>query len=86
MYMSLSFRFVNFIFTNSTAVQLYNFFLTCEIPEEHYYATMYMIPNVPGGFNSNMPSSYYLLTDSYFWRTKKIYRGEWETVQWNDCP
>ena len=25
-YMSLSFRFVNFIFTNSTAIQLYNFF------------------------------------------------------------
>ena len=59
-YMSLSFRFVNFIFTNSTAIQLYNFFLTCETPQEHYYATVYMIPNVPGGFNSNMPSSYYL--------------------------
>ena len=71
-YMSLSYKFVNFLLTNSTAIQLYNFFLTCEIPEEHYYATVYMIPNVPGGFNPDMPRSYYFLTDSYFWRTKKF--------------
>ena len=71
-FMSLSFRFVNYLFTNSTAIQLYNFFLTCEIPEEHYYATVYMIPNVPGGFNPDMPNSCYVVTDSFFWRTKKL--------------
>ena len=67
-YMSLSFQFVNFLFTNSTSVNLFNFFKKCKIPEEHYYATVYMLPNIPGGYNPDIPKNYYFITSNYFWR------------------
>ena len=67
-YMGLSFEFINFLFTNSNAVHLYEFFKTCEIPEEHYYATLYRIPNVPGGYNPDIKERYFNI-DNYFWRT-----------------
>ena len=66
-YMGLSFEFIKFLFTNSSAVQLYAFFRTCEILEEHYYATLCRIPNVPGGYNPNIRESYFNV-DNYFWK------------------
>ena len=66
--MTLSFEFIDFLFTNSSTVHLYEFFKTCEIPEEHYYATLYRIPNVPGGYNPDIKERYFNI-DNYFWRT-----------------
>jgi len=66
-YMALSYDFANFILTDQKAIQLYKFFRkNCEIPEEHYYATLFMMPGVPGGFNSKFS---YFQTDSSFWLT-----------------
>ena len=69
-HVTLSFDFVYFLFTNSTAIQLYQFFKGVNFPEEHYIATVYRIPNVPGGFNSSLPQSHYFMTDKCLWRTK----------------
>ncbi len=68
-YMSLSYQFIHFLFTNSTATHLYDFFVNnCEIAEEHFYATVYLIPGVPGGHNPRV-HRYHFTTDNYFWRT-----------------
>jgi len=78
-YMALSFQFINFLFTNSSATHLYNFFKTCKMPEEHFYATVYRIPNVPGGYNAkNQKHSFNI--DNYFWRT-----GSYTTEQQRQC-
>ena len=69
-YMALSFEFINFLFTNSTAVHLFNFFKTCDVPEEHFYATVYRIPNVPGGCNPEILKHFSFDVDNYFWRTR----------------
>ncbi len=69
-YMALSHTFVNYLFTNSRAITLYNFFRTCKVPEEHYYATVYMLPHVPGGYNPDV-KGHQLRVDNYFWRTNE---------------
>ena len=63
--MSLLFEFVNFFFTNSTAIELYNFFKTCEMPGEHYYALVYMIPNAPGVLSPDITKTHYFETDNW---------------------
>ena len=52
-YMGLSYDFVYFLFTSSTAIKVREFFTACKIPEEHFYAVLSIIPRVPGGFNPN---------------------------------
>ena len=54
-YMALSYEFAHHLLNNSTAVKLYEFFDKCQHPEEYYYATVYMIPGTPGGFNPSIP-------------------------------
>ena len=53
-YMGISYDFANFLFTNSTAIKVREFFKPCIIPEEHFYAVLSTIPGVPGGFNPNV--------------------------------
>lgn len=72
-YTALSYKFVHFLQTNSTAIELYHFFEGCAIPEEHYYATVYMIPGVPGGFNPSMKKSYFRVS-MYTWLTGKQHK------------
>ena len=51
-FMALSYKFAHFTVTNSRAIKLYEFFKKrCSMPEEHYYATLYHMPGVPGGFD-----------------------------------
>ena len=66
-YMAISYDFAHFLITNSTAIAVYEFFKTCYIPEEHFYATLYMIPGVPGGHNPTLPQWYYFYTLRVFW-------------------
>ena len=79
-YMSVSFQFVNFLLANSTSVHLFEFFReNCDIPEEHYYATVYMLPNVPGGYNHDMSKSYIFVTSNNFWRLHHhIIKNSWQ--------
>ncbi len=71
-YMSLSFQFINYRTTNSTAAMLLDFFAReCDIAEEHYYPTLYMLPGIPGGFNSQLPKKPFFITSQYFWRLSR---------------
>jgi hypothetical protein len=70
-YMALSEPFVNFLLHNSTVKKIYNFFLDTKIPEEHFYATVFKIPGVPGGYD---PNKKYFSMSSIFWRTSKAAR------------
>ena len=57
-YNALSFEFVRHLLHNSTMQKLTQWMLdNCTTPEEHLYATAYMIPGVPGGFkkSKNLP-------------------------------
>ena len=62
-YVALSESFVHFMLTNKTAIALYD---PRDIPEEHYYATLFMAPGTPGGYNSERK---YFRVFHCFWRT-----------------
>ena len=53
-YTALSASFVYFLLRNTTAIMIYNFFLDTGIPEEHFYATMFRMPGVPGGYDPQL--------------------------------
>ncbi len=65
-FMTLSFKFIRFLLNNDTAVHLYIFFKTVVIPEEHFFASVYMLPNVPGGYDPDMGLN--LHTVQVFWK------------------
>ena len=57
-YNALSYALVQFILRNSTIQELLQWMSeNVRIPEEHFYATVYMMPETPGGFYS-LKSSY----------------------------
>lgn len=68
-YNALSAPLVYFLLKNSTAQSIYRFFLSTEFAEEHFYATVFRMPGVPGGYNPNIPDSGYFEVGHYFWRT-----------------
>ena len=50
-YNALSLRFVRYLLHNQTMQLLTKWMVdSCKIPEEHLYATAYMMPGAPGGF------------------------------------
>ena len=53
-YNAFSYTFVKFILTDPKVKAIYSFFLDCKNPEEHFYASVYMLPGVPGGFNKDL--------------------------------
>jgi hypothetical protein len=64
---ALSYKFARFLLKNSTAIKLYKFFKKCKMPEEHFYATLYMMPGVPGGFNPRIPKKLFFGVASAIW-------------------
>ena len=70
-YVALSYQFTDYLTTNSTAIELHNFFKNCQNPEEHFYATMFMMPGVPGGYDKALASKYFVLESSFWVYTKK---------------
>ena len=60
-YNAFSYSFVHFMLTNSTTQAIYNFFVKCKNAEEHFYASLYMMPGVPGGFDPKLRSSYFMV-------------------------
>ena len=67
-YMCLSFQFVNHLLTDTIAISLFKIFKThCVMPEEHYFATVFVRPNVPGGRNQNLTKDAQFQTVNYFW-------------------
>ena len=67
-YMGLSYDFASFLITNSTAIKVRQFFESCFIPEEHFYAVLSAIPGVPGGFNPNVLR---VTIDHYIWKKRE---------------
>jgi hypothetical protein len=65
-FVALSYQFARFLHTNSTAIKIHWFFKNCANPEEHFYATMFMLPGVPGGYNAKTSDNYFNL-ESVFW-------------------
>lgn len=53
-YNAFSYTFVDFLLTDSKVGTIHKFFMDCKNPEEHFYASVYMIPGVPGGFNRQL--------------------------------
>ena len=47
-YMANSRAFVSFFLTNETAIALREYIKDVNIPEEHFYASLYRLPDVPG--------------------------------------
>ena len=72
-YMGVSYDFAHYLLTDPMAMKVRNFFKGCRIPEEHFYATLYMKPGVPGGFNPKLPKKLYFGIDQYFWLNKRYH-------------
>ena len=64
-YHALSFPFVHHLLHNDTAISIRKFFFSCKNPEEHFYATVFMMPGVPGGYNSKI--KHYFSIVNVFW-------------------
>ena len=63
-YVALSHPFAEFLHTNATAIKIHEFFKNCAVPDEHFYATIFMLPGVPGGYNRKIK---YHVMESAFW-------------------
>ena len=70
-YMALSASFVTFLVRNDTAQSLYQFFRGTSHSEEHFYATLFHMPGVPGGYNAEIADKKYFKVSHVFWRTTK---------------
>ena len=58
-YNAFSYSFVHFMLTNSTIQTIYKFFVKCKNAEEHFYASVYMMPGAPGGFEPQLRGKYF---------------------------
>ena len=78
-YSAISIKFANFLIFDSRARKFHEFFKLCRSPEEHFYATLFMLPGVPGGFNRNISKEHYFQVSRSFWifnRKKNFCRGK----------
>lgn len=66
-YNALSYQFAHYLTFNSTARSVYKFFKKTSNAEEHYYATMYHFPEVPGGFDKTLHRSSYFEVSGSYW-------------------
>ena len=57
-YSVLSPKFVHFLFTDPVAMEVHNFFTKSLHSEEHFYATLFMMPGAPGGFDPRLGDLY----------------------------
>lgn len=66
-YNALSFQFANYLAFNQTAKVVYDFFKQTKNAEEHFYATLYKTPGIPGGSDRHIPKSHYFEVSGSFW-------------------
>ena len=57
-YSILSLKFVHFLLTDPIALEVHHFFTKAMHSEEHFYATLFMMPRVPGGYNPKFKNLY----------------------------
>ena len=65
-YNALSFQFSDFLVHDERAIKVHNFFKNCSHPEEHFYATLYHMPGVNGGYNKLLKRHYFPV-ETTFW-------------------
>ena len=65
-YNALSFQFSDFLAHDERAIKVHNFFKSCSHPEEHFYATLYHMPGVNGGYNK-LIKRHYFIVETAFW-------------------
>ncbi len=80
-YNALSFKFVDYITFNEKARKVYNFLKKTKNAEEHFYATLYMTPGVPGGYDKGIPSRDYFEIAGSYWTKSNIFQRK----QLHDC-
>ena len=66
-YVALSASFVTFLVRNTTAQLLFNFFKDTEIPDEHFYPTLFHMPGAPGGYTAEIAHGKYFKVSHYIW-------------------
>ena len=57
-YSVLSYKFVHFLLTDPIALEVHHFFTNAMHSEEHFYATLFMMPGVPGGYDPKLKDLY----------------------------
>ena len=72
-YNAISLELANYLIFNENASKIHNFFKNCKSSEEHFYATVYMMPGVPGGYNPRIPRNRYFSVSGAFWTRKRKY-------------
>ena len=68
-YNALSAPFATFMVKDPRAQELYQFFRKTDFPEEHFYPVLFHMPDIPGGYNPQIPLEDYFEVGHYFWRT-----------------
>ena len=64
-YNAISIQFARFLVFNRTMRKFREFFKMCRYSEEHFYATVYMLPHVPGGYDKHIDHYFYI--EKAFW-------------------
>ncbi len=72
-YHALSFPFVHHLLYNYKAIRTRKLFQQCKSPEEHYYATVFMMPGVPGGYKPSKWKSYFRVINSFWVPPRKCF-------------
>ena len=75
-YMAAARPFVSFLLTSNTAVALREYLKDVDVPEEHFYSTLYHQPGVPGGRPQNVTGLPFVveciwITNAYAWQHKQ---------------
>ena len=71
-YIAAARPFVSFLLTNNISIALRKYLQDVKVPEEHYYSSMYKLPDVPGGPPKN--ASIKPLVNSCVWMTSDYAR------------
>ena len=66
-YNAISLELAYYLIFDESASRIHNFFKMCKNSEEHFYATVYMMPGVPGGYNPRIPRDEYFAVEEAFW-------------------
>ena len=75
-YNTLSFQFSDFLVHDERAIKVHNFFKNCSYPEEHFYATLYNMPGVNGGYNKLLKRHYFPVEIAY-WTKHNSFGGKY---------
>ena len=65
-YNAISVKFARFLVFNRTMRKFREFFKMCRYSEEHFYATVYMLPHVPGGYDKHIDHYFYIAKAFWF--------------------